>query len=79
MTILSLIERHPKLFWLLNDLSKQDEKEVVNDLRQVFYYAKNQLNLIKEYSYNKNNKWDKRKKKLPFICEGKFHMRGYKT
>ena len=83
MKTLSLIERHPKLFWLLHDLSKQNEKETINDLKQVFLYSKAQLNLVKQYKSEKNKNngltdWQKRKRNLPFVCEGKFHMRGYK-
>ena len=81
MKIISLIERHTKLTWLLEDLLKQDEREIVNDLKQVFHFARNQLNLIKEYNPKKKNgltDWQKRKRNLPFICEGKIHMRGYK-
>ena len=78
----SLMERHTKLAWLLEDLLKQDEREMVNDLKQVFHFARNQLNLIKEYkplqNHNGITDWKKRKRNLPFICEGKIHMRGYK-
>jgi len=80
----SLIERHSKLTWLLHDLLKQNEREIVNDLKQVFYFAKNNLNLIKEYEksifikFHRDGVWQKRKRNLPFICEGKIHMKGYK-
>ena len=55
MKIISLIERHPKLTWLLEDLLKQSESETINDLKQVFHFARNQLNLIKEYQPKKKN------------------------
>ena len=77
----SLIERHSKLTWMLEDLLKQSESEIVNDLKQVFNFARNELNLLKEYKAVKKNgftDFQKRKRNLPFICEGKFHTRGYK-
>ena len=81
MKVFSLPERHPKLTWILHDLSKQDEDKAVNDLKQVFLFARNELNLIKECKPIKKNgfiDWQKRKRNLSFICEGRFHARGYK-